>query len=108
MADFTLKQNDRQPSIRATLKGADGNAKDLSSSSEVRFKMGTSSGTLKINEVITPIDAVNGVCLYEWGDEDTDTAGTFFAEFEVLDENGLKETFPNDKPLTITIKADKL
>ena len=47
-------------------------------------------------------------CVYDWQEGDTDTAGTFFAEFEVTNANGTKETFPNDKPLTITVKADKL
>lgn len=108
MADFTLKQNDLAPAIIGTLKSAGGAVKNLSTASSVVFKMGTSTGTLKVNETITPFDAAGGVCRYQWTTGDTDTAGTFFAEFEVTNADGTKETFPNEKPLTITIKADKL
>ncbi len=108
MADFLIKQNDLAPSIVGNLKAAGGNAKNLSDATSVVFKMGTSTGTLKVSETITPFDAANGVCVYDWQEGDTDTAGTFFAEFEVTNANGTKETFPNDKPLTITVKADKL
>lgn len=108
MADFTIKQNDRAPALRASLKAAGGTVKNLSGATEVRFKMGKSTGTLKVNEVITPIEPANGTCVYSWADGDTDEAGTFFAEFEVTNADGTKETFPNSKPLTVSVKADKL
>lgn len=108
MADFLLKQYDLAPSIVGTLKAAGGSVKNLSDATSVVFKMGTSAGTLKVNQTITPFDATNGICVYNWQSGDTDTAGTFFAEFEVINADGTKETFPNDKPLTISIKADKL
>lgn len=107
MADFTLKQNDLAPALIGTLKSAGGANKNLTGTTVV-FKMGTSTGTLKVNQTITPFDLVGGVCRYQWQTGDTATAGTFFAEFEVTNADGTKETFPNEKPLTITIKADKL
>lgn len=108
MAEFTMRQGDLEPALRANLVAAGGSIKNLSDAQEVRFKMGTSTGVLKVNKVIIPADAPNGLCVYEWQEGDTDTAGTFFAEFEVINANGKTETFPNFKPFSISIKADKL
>lgn len=107
MADFTIKQNDTSPTISVVLNGANGSPIDLSGATVV-FKMGKSSGTLKVNETITVASPSSGRVTYDWSEGDTDTSGTYFAEFEVTYYNGKKETFPNTRPFTVAIKADKL
>ena len=80
---FYLKQNDTAPSIRATLKDGSGSVIDLTGAS-VRFHMKDLSGTVKIDTAATIISpATSGIVQYNWTGSDTDTAGTYYAEFEV-------------------------
>lgn len=107
MADFTVKQNDTSPTISVVLKGANGSPIDLTGATVV-FKMGKSSGLLKVNETLVLSSPSSGRVTYDWAEGDTDTSGTYFGEFEVTYYNGKKETFPNTTPFTIAIKEDKL
>lgn len=103
---FYLKQNDTAPSIRATLKDGSGNAIDLSNTT-VRFHMKDLSGTIKIDasaQVITP--ATSGIVQYAWQSGDTDTAGSYYAEFEVTYSDNTVESFPNDGNIGILITKE--
>lgn len=103
---FYIKQNDTAPSIRATLKDGNGNAIDLSNAT-VRFHMKDLAGTIKVDaaaNIIIP--ATNGVVQYAWQSGDTDTTGTYYAEFEVTYSDGTIESFPNDGNIGILITKE--
>ena len=100
---FYLKQNDTAPSIRATLKDGSGSVIDLTGAS-VRFHMKDLAGTVKIDTDATVISpATSGIVQYNWTTSDTDTAGTYYAEFEVTYANNTVESFPNDGNIGILI-----
>tara|TARA_R110000772_G_C13235731_1_gene433187 strand:- start:187 stop:507 length:321 start_codon:yes stop_codon:yes gene_type:complete len=99
---FTIKQNDTSPSISATLKDGSGAALDLSGA-YVRFHLKGVDGSLKVDAAVLLTDAANGVIQYNWASGDTDTAGTYYAEFEATYSDDSIETFPNDGNLAIKI-----
>jgi hypothetical protein len=106
MPDFFIKQNDTSPVFQATLRGPAGNGENLTGAQSVVFKMANSVQVVKVNQAVTIDDALNGLVSYEWQVGDTDTSGTFFAEFEVIKADGKRETFPNTDPINVVIKKD--
>lgn len=103
---FYLKQNDTAPSLRATLKDGSGNAIDLTNAA-VRFHMKDLAGTVKIDaaaNIVSP--ATSGVVQYAWQSGDTDTAGSYYAEFEVTYVDNTVESFPNDGNIGILITKE--
>lgn len=106
MPDFFIKQNDTSPIFQATLRGPAGSGENLTGAQSVIFKMANSVQQVKVNQAVTIDDAANGIVSYEWQTGDTDTSGTFFAEFEVIKADGKRETFPNTDPINVVIKRD--
>jgi hypothetical protein len=102
---FNIKQNDTSPSLQATLKDANNNVISLVGAT-VRFHMKSLDGTIKVDAVMTITDAVGGIVQYDWQSSDTDTAGSYYAEFEVTYNDGTIETFPNNSNLSISIRAE--
>lgn len=104
---FYVKQNDTAPSIRATLKDGDDAVIDLTDAT-VRFHMRTIGGTTaKIDSAASiVIPATNGIVQYDWTAADTDTIGSFQAEFEVTYSSGRIETFPNSGYIRVEITDD--
>ena len=104
---FYVKQNDTAPSIRATLKDGDDQVIDLTGAT-VRFHMRTIGGTTaKVDsEVSVVIPATDGIVQYDWIAADTDTIGTYQAEFEITYTNGRIETFPNNGYIRVEITDD--
>lgn len=103
---FFIKQNDTSPSLQATLKDGADNAVDLTGAT-VRFHMrqlGTQ--TVKVDDDATVSDADNGVVYYQWSASDTDTIGSFEAEFEVTFSGGEIESFPNNRFIQVEITDD--
>lgn len=105
MATFTIKQGDTLPTLVATLKNPSGQPVDLSSST-VTFRMADLNGVLKASGAVTEVDFANGRVSYVWSSDDTDESGNFRAEFEVINEAGKKETYPNTQPITISVIKD--
>jgi len=103
---FYVKQNDTSPFMLATLKDANEVAVDLTGAS-VRFHMravGASQVTVDADAVVT--DAEAGIVKYEWDAADTDTVGSYQAEFEVTFVSGDIETFPNNGYIRVEIIDD--
>lgn len=104
---FYVKQNDTKPAIRATLKDGDGTVINLTDAT-VRFHMraiGSSTNTVDAAAtVVSP--ATGGVVQYSWAADDTDTIGTYQAEFEVTYGDLSVETFPNTGYIVVEIVDD--
>jgi len=103
-SEFIMKQFDTLPILTAILKDANGVVMNLSNTT-VTFKMGTEI-SIKVTGATTITDTLGGAVKYEWDPNDTDTAGVFFGEFEVVHLSGKKETFPNNEPFRVVIRPD--
>ena len=103
---FYIKQNDTAPILAATLKDADENGVDLDGSS-VRFHMReVGSTTAKVDAAATLVNSSTGEVKYTWSSGDTDTIGSYQAEFEVTFADSSIETFPNNGYIRIEIIDD--
>jgi len=106
MSTFYIKQNDTTPSLRATLENGSGDAVDLTSTT-VRFHMREiGKTTVKTDAAATLISANTGIVQYNWVADDTDTVGSYQAEFEVTYSDNTVETFPNNGYIRIEITDD--
>lgn len=107
MARIVLKKDDLLPNVRATLTDNEGNAVDLTLASSVKFVMKSPSATTaKVDAAGTIVTAASGIVQYTWATGDTDTAGTFNAEFEVCWDVGVYQTFPANGYLEVEIIPD--
>lgn len=105
MADFTIKQGDRLPTLRVTCQDANGTAVDVTGAT-VEFHMtNQSTGALVVNAAGTLVTPASGIVEYQWAAGDTDTAGDYWAEFEVTFASGKQETFPNNRHIHVLILA---
>lgn len=93
---FRIKRNDRDPSIAYELTPR---SLDLTGASVV-FNMKDASGAVKISRGTGSVTTATGTptVQYNWSSGDTDTAGTFYGEFEVTFSSGRPGTFPNGEP----------
>jgi hypothetical protein len=116
MSTFQIKRNDRRRSIEAELYYPnDPNlVLDLTDAQEVVMNMtNTETGELKIDRgacrivtvVKTGTDKGPRVA-YDWADGDTDTAGEYTVEWEVVDAAGDPETFPSDSDENPIVEID--
>lgn len=99
MANLThyMARNDLLPALSITCTYADGTPVDLSTATSPKFYMRDTrdaSAVAKVSATATVSDGPNGELTYAWNSGDTDTAGTYVAEFEVQ-IGGRKLTFPN-------------
>jgi len=102
LLNFYIKQNDSSPTIRATLKGADGASLNLSGAT-VSFFMKRDSGDTVIQGAADLFDPSQGIVQYEWVSGDTAIAGSYGAEFEITYADGKVETFPNSGKIQVNI-----
>ena len=103
---FYIKQNDTVPSLRAALKNGSGDAVDITGAT-CQFHMrvlGQTSVTVDASAQI--IDEETGIVQYNWVADDTDTIGSYQAEFEVTYPDGTIETFPNNGYIRVEITDD--
>lgn len=101
-----MKQNDRKPAAPAILRRGNVIA-DLTLAVSVTFKMTERSEVaMKVSSVATINNASAGEVEYRWADGDTDTPGTYFAEWEVLWSDGTTETFPTVLADIVVVHGD--
>lgn len=104
---FVIGVDDLAPSIVMELKqGRDPDTGeplpfDLTDCDTITFVMATAIGAdPKVREAASVVgDPIDGVVQYDWVDGDTDTAGEYLAEVEVI--------LPSEKPITFPNKAAK-
>lgn len=102
---FYIKQNDTSPTLRASLTDYNGNSINITGAT-VMLHMIDLSGTVKVNTACTINDASGGIVDYEWVAGDTDTVGTYKAEWEVTYADSTVETFPNNGHETIVVTEE--
>jgi len=108
---FTIKKHDLRPRYRVQLTSTDpGTGEqvpvDLTAATSVRFMMSaTTGGALVVDEAGTFVDKPTGIVEYIWTSGDTDTAGTYNIEFEVM-WGAEPQTYPSEGYFTATINED--
>ena len=99
---FTIKQNDTSPALQATLKDYAGVAVNLLGAS-VKFHLKSVDGMIKVDAPMTIQSTSGGIVVYSWEVGDTDTSGTYYAEFQVTYSDLSVETFPNTGSLAVLV-----
>ncbi len=103
--DITIKRGDTRNCIKAILKNASGAPVDLTDCS-VSFHMAPLNRPPTIDREAHIEDAENGEVWMVWVPGETDSAGVYRAEFEVIYKDGRRETFPNANYISIRILED--
>jgi len=105
MADFHIKQGDREPALIVTCVDENRDVIPLTAATLVRFNLinpGTTTPKISLAAAFFE-DIPGGKVRYEWGATDTDTPGKYNGEF-IITWPGAKETrFPNYKYILIEI-----
>ena len=103
---FYIKQNDTVPSLRAALQNGSGDAVDITGAT-CQFHMRVlGQTTVTVDASAQIIDEETGIVQYNWVADDTDTIGSYQAEFEVTYPDGTVETFPNNGYIRVEITDD--
>jgi hypothetical protein len=115
MSDFAIKANDTLPVIDAVLGYSGLRAvPDLTGSVRVEFIMravgsdgSPVAGVLpKVKAPASVVDVASGRVRYSWKRADTDTPGSYLAEWEVTFPDLTVQTFPLRSYHTIDVLAD--
>ena len=100
-----IKQGSLRPILQATIYGNDGSAIDITGATAVKFTMYNSTG-VKIDAVAgSVVDASAGQVSYTWTGTDTDTAGTYYAYFDVTLSGGYSMKAPTKNELIVEVWA---
>ena len=105
---FKIRQNDRKEPLARTLQDSLGAAVDLTGAT-VKFlmrKKREATAPLKVNVAAVVVAAASGQVRYDWAAGDTDTVGTYKAEFEVTFADGRKQSFPNSGYLLVLVTQE--
>lgn len=103
--DLTVKRGDLWPPVEATLNDSAETVFALTGAT-VRFLMRGRDGTLVVDQAATIVDAATREVKYEWQAGDTNTVGSYLAEWQVTFPGAKPATFPSRSYLTIEIEAD--
>ena len=106
-ATFVIKRHARRPYLRLSVKDQNGDAFDFTGALSVTFYMYTPAGTMKVSSpgvIVSPL--TSGIIYYAWGATDTNTAGEYRAEFDVMYTGGEKLTIPVKGNLVVRIYDD--
>jgi hypothetical protein len=103
--DVTIKRGDTRNCIKAVLKDARGAPVDLTDCS-VKFHMALLRQPAIISRAVHIQDAAAGEVWVVWVPGETDSTGIYRAEFEVVYQDGRKETFPNKGYISLLIQND--
>jgi len=112
---FIFKTGDTIP-IAVVLKWSDGTVEQsLSTATSITFAMRAADvnylpagGPVVASGACSIVDEANGIVSYGWGAGETDVAGQYVAEIEVVDSAGVRKSFPATGylPILITVGID--
>lgn len=105
MYDVIIKRGDTRNAIKAVLKDGTGALVDLTEC-EVKFHMAPLNRSATISRAAHVEDAAAGEVWQVWAPGETDMAGIYRAEFEVIYQDGRRETFPNNGYISIQVVED--
>lgn len=108
---FEIKQDDTRPVYVVPLVenfGTTNDPIDLSTATSVQFfmRLQGDTGPPKVDAAAVVTDDVNGEVTYTWVAGDTDTVGTFEAEFQITWADGGIQTIPNNSYFEIAVIGD--
>lgn len=104
---YSIKRGDRRPPFTSTLEAPIDTPIDLTGCT-VKFLMAAKDSpyAVKVDAAATIVSAVDGTVSYAWGATDTDTIGTYEAEWEITYGDGTKMTVPGDSYLYVRVVRD--
>lgn len=106
---FTIKQGDTLPVLRRRFEDESGGVIDLEAASSVTFRMRPFRRSVVVLEAAANIEEANPTdpdatqVAYTWAAGDTDVAGTYEAEWEIVFATGDVLTVPNDRSMIVEI-----
>ena len=103
--DVTIKRGDTRNCIKAILKDASGDPVNLAGCS-VKFHMALLRQPAIVSRAVHIEDAEAGEVWVVWVPGETDSTGIYRAEFEVMYQDGRRETFPNKGYISLLIQDD--
>jgi hypothetical protein len=104
---FLIKQHDLQPNLPFQILQPDKvTPKDLTGATSISVVMRHKGGPMLFKSICILDDVVNGLGHYDWQTGDTDVAGDFEYEFEIIWASGDPQTVPVDSYFQLTIIAD--
>jgi len=107
MNSFKIKRHDAGPPLRLFVMQSDEASFNFTGYTQPRFIMrALDAATPKVSAAAAIDDAQGGVLRYDWVPADTDTAGRYQAEFELIDPAGKKRTFPVDEYAYVEVIED--
>jgi hypothetical protein len=101
-----MKKDDLEPSYTFTVKGADGNAIDLTNATSVTFVAKATIGTKTFSGACTVTTASSGLCKYTFSSGDTDTTGIYNFEVKIIWPTNRPQRVPNDTYNALIIYAN--
>ena len=106
----TMKRHDTRPFLDVVLQDVSGTALDLSATvSGITFTMkNLDTDVVKVNAQVCSLvnTGSDGMVRYSWDGADTDTAGTYVGEFQIMYNDATKLTVPTSSVLSIIILED--
>lgn len=104
---FTIKQGDLEPPLAVVLRDGEGNPVDLSLALAVRVIIERRNETLVDGPAVIADQTGNpGLVSRPWQTGETNTSGTYQAEFEVMWPGNRPQTFPTKGYVQIVIGKD--
>ena len=106
-ATFVIKRHARRPYLRLVVKDQNEDPFDFTGATSVNFYMYDSLGVVKVSSTgVLESPLTSGVLRYQWGATDTNVAGEYRAEFDVVYTGGEKLTIPVKGNLAIRVYDD--
>lgn len=103
---LTIRQADREPSLRSTLRDENDDPLDLTDATVwLHLYDPTTDDEVLYAEAAVESEA-DGAVRYDWQPSDTDRVGEFNAAWEVVFPDGRRVVFDDPDPPTVEIVAD--